>query len=98
MTAEYASSAKPRWAVTAWTDANNVFIEIPIKDKPPFISKYPLTAEGLGLALGQMRKFHTVESGPQQYTIPPRLAANQAKYPADTRAKTLAILRKHGIL
>lgn len=98
MTAEYASSAKPRWAVTAWVDANNVFIEIPIKDKPPFISKYPLTAEGLGLALGQMKKFHTVESGPPQYVIPPRIAANSAKYPSDTRAKTLAILRKHGIL
>lgn len=94
----FASSGRPRWAVCAWTDANNVFIEIPIKDKPPFISKYPLTTEGLGLALNQMKKFHTVEAGPPQYVFPPRIAANSTKYPSDTRAKTLAILRKHGIL
>lgn len=98
MSAEYASSMKPHYAVIAWVDHNNVFIEIPIKDKPPFISKYPLTTEGLGLALNQMKKFHTVESGPPQYVIPPRIAVNTTKYPSDTRAKTLAILRKHGIL
>lgn len=98
MSAEYASTAKPRWAVCAWTDANNIFIEIPIKDKPPFISKYPLTAEGLGLALGQMKKFHTIEAGPQQYIVPPRVVANAGKYSNDTRSKALAIMRKHGIL
>lgn len=98
MSAEYASSAKPRWAVTAWVDANNVFIEIPIKDKPPFISKYPLTTDGLSLALNQMKKFHTIEAGPPQFVIPPRVAANNSKYSDDTRSKALAVLRKHGIL
>lgn len=98
MSAEYASSAKPSWAVTSWVDANNVYIEIPIKDKPPFISKYPLTAEGLGLALGQMKRYHTLEAGPPQYVVPPRITANNSKYTNDTRTKALAILRKHGIL
>lgn len=94
----FATTARPRWAVTSWVDHNNIYVEIPIKNQAPFVAKYPLTAEGLGLALNQMKKFHTVEAGPPQYVIPPRIAANSAKYPSDTRAKTLAVLRKHGIL
>lgn len=98
MSAEYASSAKPRWAVTAWVDSNFVYIEIPIKDKAPFISKYALTASGLGEALGQMKKYHTIEAGPPQYTIPPRLPSTASQHSNTTRTRALAILRKHGIL
>lgn len=95
MSAEFLVSAKPSWAVIAWTDHNNIFIEIPIKDKAPFLSKYPLTAIGLGEALSQMKRFHTIESGPAVYSAPPR---HSPKAPNKTNEIALAILRKHGIL
>lgn len=98
MSAQFASSGKPRWSVVAWVDHNNIFIEIPIKDKPPFISKYALTSAGLGEALGQMKRYHTIEAGPQKYDIPARLPSIASKYNDKTRATALAILRKHGIL
>ena len=92
----FAPSGRPRWAVWSWVDHNNVFVEIPILGKPPFISKYPKTPDGLSRALADMMKYHTVECGTQTYIPPPR----QLMVPAsnDTRAKALAILRKHKIL
>jgi len=95
MSATFATSAKPRWAVIAWVDHNNVFIEIPIKDKAPFIDKFPLTAAGLGEALGKMRNYHTIEAGPSTYSAPPR---HTPKGSSTRNELALAILRKHGIL
>ena len=95
MSANFATSGKPTWAVTAWVDHNNVFIEIPVKDQAPWIDKFPLTAAGLGEALSKMRSYHTVQAGPSTYSAPPRptvLASTK------TNALALAILRKHGIL
>lgn len=95
--AEFAESARPRWAVTAWVDHNNIFIEIPIKDKPPFIVKFPLTAEGLGEALKKMRNYHVIEAGPAVYQIPPRLISEPVLV-TNRKAMARAILRKHGII
>lgn len=98
MTATFAPTAKPRWAVTAWVDDNNVFVEIPIKDQAPFIAKYSLTAAGLNEALGRMRDYHTEKSGPPVYVVPPRIASTPSKYPDATREKAKEVLRKLGIV
>lgn len=95
MSAEFATSGKPRWSVIAWVDHNNVFIEIPINGKAPWIDKFPLTAAGLGEALAKMRSYHTIESGPAIYSAPPRPTP---KAQPRTNEIALAILRKHGIL
>lgn len=95
MSAEFATTAKPRWAVVMWVDHNNIFCEIPIKDKAPFITKYPLTTPGLNEALSTMKKYHTIESGPAIYSAPPRPTP---KAQPRTNEIALAILRKHGIL
>ena len=51
-----ASSFHPPWAVVAWVDGNNIFIEIPSKDgSAPYIWKESLTENGLGRALFLMR-------------------------------------------
>lgn len=97
MTAEFLPAHKPRWAVIAYVDNNNVFVEIPVKDQAPFIAKYPLTAAGLGEALSRMKAYHAEKSGPPVYTVPPRIASTPSPYRDDTRAKAQAILRKHGI-
>lgn len=97
MSAEFLPTAKPRWAVTAWLDANHVFIEIPVKDQAPFIAKYPRTAAGLAEALSRMADYHAEKSGPPVYVIPPRIASTPSPYRDDTRAKARAVLVKLGI-
>ena len=95
----FAPSAKPRWAVTAWVDANNIFIEIPIRDAAPFIWKSPLTTAGLAEARGRMRDYHTQLSGPPVY-IPPHRPATKLPpptYPLATQLAAQEILRKLGI-
>ena len=96
--AEYATSARPHWAVTAWVDANNVFIEIPIKDKPPFIAKFPRTPSGLAEALAKMMAYHVLEAGPAVYEIPPRPVLAESSLTTNRKAMARAILRKHGII
>lgn len=98
MTAEFLTANKPRWAVIAYVDDNHVFVEIPVKDQAPFIAKYPLTAIGLGEALGRMREYHREKSGPPIYSPPPRIASTPSPYKDDTRAKARAALVKAGIL
>lgn len=58
MSATYDLSARPPWALVVWTDDNNVFTEVPCKDGPPLIQKYPLTDHGLGRALNFLKAFH----------------------------------------
>lgn len=98
MSAEFLPTAKPRWAVTAWVDHHNIFIEIPVKDQAPFIAKYAKSAAGLSEALGRMMEYHAEKSGPPVYTVPPRIASTPSPYRDDVRAKARQILRKHGIV
>lgn len=98
MSAEFAITGRPRWAVTAWVDHNNVFVELPVKDQAPFIMKFPLTASGLGEALAKMRSYHVAEAGPPVYTIPPRLAPNEPVLVTNRKAMVRSILRQRGII
>lgn len=51
MNATAATTARPTQAAIAWATRDNLFCEIPCKDGPPLIVRYPLTAEGLRTAL-----------------------------------------------
>ena len=52
------NSFRPPWAVTMWSDDNNVYVEFPMKDPalPPYIAKYPLSEGGLSQALYALRR------------------------------------------
>lgn len=69
----------PRHAVLVWADERNAFMAIPMKGKAPFITRFPLTAQGLGEALAKMRNYHTRSAGPPIYTPPPRPTAQLAQ-------------------
>lgn len=97
MSAEFLPSARPIWAVCAWVDENNVFVEIPVLNQAPFIAKYRNDPTGLGQALRDMREYHRVKEAPLIYTTPPRIASSPSPYTEPTRAKAQAILRKLGI-
>lgn len=51
-------SFRPPWAVVMWSDDNNVYVELPMKDPslPPYIMKYPLSEGGLSQALHALRR------------------------------------------
>jgi hypothetical protein len=98
MSASLAPTARPRWAVTAWVDHNNVFVEIPIKDQSPFIAKFPLTPAGLGEALAKMRNYHTIEAGPAVYQVPPRTPLTEPVAVTNRKAMVSALLRQRGII
>jgi hypothetical protein len=46
-----ASSARPPATAIAWATATELFCEIPCAAGPPYIARYPRTAEGLAQAL-----------------------------------------------
>lgn len=96
--AEYALSAKPRWAVTAWVDHNNVFVELPVRDQAPFIMKFHKTPEGLREALQKMMDYHVAEAGPPVYQVPPRIAPNEPVLITNRKAMVRSILRQRGII
>ena len=98
MSAEYLSTGRPHYAVSAWLDDFNVYVEIPVKGQAPFIAKYRNDAQGLGQALRAMREYHTAVEAPPKYTPPPRQPSLPASaYPASTTAKAAAILKRMGI-
>lgn len=63
----------PRHAVFMWADENNAFMAIPLKGKAPFITRFPLTAAGLGEALAKLRSYHAPLPPKPIYTPPPQL-------------------------
>jgi len=94
----FATEAKPRWAVIAWVDDHNVFIEIPIKDQAPFVAKFLNSPQGLAEALTRMRDYHKEMAGPSKYIPTPRAASGRpSQYGLSTRAKAQEILRKMGL-
>lgn len=61
--AEIAATGRPAWAVCAWADDNNIYIELS-GVHGPYISKYPLSEAGLSKALHLMRDCHRKMASP----------------------------------
>lgn len=52
MTASFALSARPTGSAVAWCDSESIVVELPCPvGNPPYITRYPKTAEGLRRAL-----------------------------------------------
>lgn len=96
----FALSGKPSHAVVAWVDDTHVYVELPCKDAPPFITKYSLTEGGLSSALNLMREIHRkerptgsrykIEDHPKLRKIEPK----SGSFTEDARAKTRDILKR----
>jgi len=52
----FGSTAKPPWAVTMWSDMTAIYMELPVKDGPPYIQKLPYSEAGLSKALNIMNE------------------------------------------
>lgn len=98
-----APSFKPPWAVVAWCDDRFIYIELPVKDGPPYIFKEALTNDGLNKALHLMRdarrKIPVVITG--DYNAPIEAAKKHfdrmkgnPQVSEETRAHARDILRK----
>lgn len=96
MSASAASSARPAWAVTAWTDNNAVYIELPSKTGVPYIQKFALSDGGLSKALSLMRSLHrTIEPLGGDYQIPLNPGIKKAQtFSEDSRKATREILKR----
>lgn len=54
-TDSFLPTARPAYAVIMWADDTRIFIELPCKDAPPYITAYAKTEGGLSKALGIMQ-------------------------------------------
>lgn len=102
------SSFIPPYAVTIWTDAQNIYVHVPAKQAshPPLILKYALTEGGMAKALAFTQKSYRdsqPKGGYSTYTMPPQAPGHvaksktAAKYTAEDRAKASELLRKLGL-
>lgn len=95
-----AKSAKPVWAVTAWVDDNNVFVELPTTDAPNYIMKFDLTEAGLSKALKLMRDTHRkAQPTGGYYQLPQQpivRKVSKSQFTEDQRAKARATLKRLG--
>ena len=62
----FAPSARPQWAAIAWATKDEIFVEIPCKDGPPYICRYAKSTIGLAAALNIMVKNPASEKPPKQ--------------------------------
>jgi len=63
MSATAATTARPLNATIAWATRDGIYCEIPCKGGPPYITRYPLTREGLQSALNAL--IETPETAPR---------------------------------
>lgn len=98
----YLPSGRPAWAVTMWMDDSAVYMELPCKDGPPYITRYELCEGGLSKALGMMRDIYRASAptgGSYNLTKHPILVKNEKALGDEaTRAKTRAVLKRLGMI
>lgn len=92
---------RPKWAVIAWVDDTNVYVEIPSKEGPPYIHKESLSENGLYRALNLMKKAYAKDKPaspfiPQQRFI--MVKRGKVTAPEVYRQSVRDILRKRGLI
>jgi len=96
MTASAASTARPKWAAIAWATKDSLFVEIPCKDGPPYICRFPRTQNGLGKALNVLEKHPETETRTLQREHPKVKRVGPVANP-EAREKARAILKRMGL-
>lgn len=99
MTAQSLSTARPPWAITAWVDTVNIYIELPCKDSVPYIMKFALSEAGLSKALWLLRERH--EAGRPlriEKDTHPKISRHDPSATETQREAARAVLRKLGMI
>lgn len=97
MTASSASSARPPSATIAWATRDSLFCEIPCKDGPPYICKYPLTPSGLQAALNALLDKPDHTSAKPEAKPHPKVRRPAITFTDDQRASVRNLLKAKGI-
>jgi len=97
------STAKPPYAVVAWVDDYNVFVELPSVEGPPYILSYQLSEGGLAQALKVMRTaYEAVKPKPSRGKFSPTAPVREPTVIKDfsktQRAVVREILKKQGLI
>lgn len=93
----YATTGRPPWAVTMWADNEFVYVELPCKEGPPYITKYSLTSAGLDKALKTMQQVHK-STGAKAYTAISREPLRSKAFSEGQRESTRAVLKRLKII
>lgn len=96
MTASSAPSGRPPSTAIAWATKDALFVEIPCRDGPPYITRYPRTADGLAKALNVLVKNES-KGGTTILREHPKIAKNVKAFSEDQRERARAALKKVGI-
>lgn len=102
MSATFARTAAPKYALLTWADANAIYLEIPAKDPtklPPLVMAFSKTEGGLTKALAYVTRRHSDFAGPQQYKLPEdaKLPTKPALGSTMQQAHAQAVLRRLGV-
>ena len=95
---DFAASARPATAAIAWCTPRELFDEIPSRAGPPYIARYPRTAEGLAQALNvlidhaEAPSRGRVTQTPAAHPAIRRLARGTKDYSPDAASEVLAKL------
>lgn len=98
MSAEYATTARPSKVTIAWATRDSLFAEIPCKNGPPLVVRYPLTTAGLQAALNVILD-KPDHSGPRASAAPSHPAVRRplTTFTDDQRTAARDVLKKMGI-
>ena len=94
----FAATARPATAAIAWCTPRELFVEIPSRAGPPYIARYPRTAEGLAQALNvlidhaEAPSRGRVTQTPAAHPAIRRLARGTKDYSPDAASEVLAKL------
>jgi len=73
MSATFAKSAAPPYALRTWADATHIYLEIPAKDPkslPPYVMAFARTEGGLTKALAFVTRRHSDHAGAPRFNVP----------------------------
>jgi len=97
MSANYANSGAPSYAVTAWVDRERIFIEFPSVNGP-MILDYPRSEVGWRDSLIALADRHLREGQDRKFTYQPSPLPDRHGATLDMRNAADALLRKKGIV
>jgi len=88
----FAPSARPPYAAIAWATKEELFVEIPCKDGPPYVCRYKRSVEGLASAL------NVLVSNPSDKRTMLRPVVSIVKFSPSMREVTREILKRRKII
>ena len=96
MSAQALSTARPPSTAIAWATRDGLFVEIPCRDGPPYITRYRKTAEGLQAALNVLLEHPEAETRTVARSHP-KLRRVGPSFSEAERSTVREMLKKAGI-